>query len=157
MVEDADGHRGVSGLDKSVLSAERERDADRDWTNGRDGRYTISGSGVSEQTRNGDNRHRTGSSRMENEQDLGARVVEDDGAGELRHLDKKQLSGEATDTHTHTRGGDARMVALDAPRTETQRRAEPHSAGARYLTYWLWLCRRNPADEEPKPLILTRG
>lgn len=44
------------------------------------------------------------------------------------------------------------MVALDASRAESPRRAESDTPGRLYLTYWLWRCRNDQMDWSVHPL-----
>lgn len=131
MVEDADGYRSLYGMGDAVL---RESRLD-EWTGSKS---SISGCGASDRVQKQINPRLTNLSRMD-----GAVVDESDGGGKSGLLDKQLLSGEAADTHTHTHTGRSlgRVVDVDAQRSEVLGRTE--SLGERYLTYWLWKCRKN--------------
>jgi len=89
-------------------------------------------------------------------------MVETDGAREFRPLDQQvlinhslsgggemvQLVGQFREPTSLT-GGCGCSESQEVERSQTRCRV-----GEQYLIYWLWRCRQNPADEEPKPKII---
>lgn len=75
-------------------------------------------------------------------------VADDECRRKLLLLDQQLLNNDET-----VGGRDSSMVVMDTQRTVTQKRTKSNQA-ERFLIYWLWLCRQNPRDAEPKPKIV---